>query len=435
MKKFEEWMEKYLLPLANKLNTVKGLIAVRDSFLQIFPLTLVASIATMINVVFLSPTGFVGQYLARIWPNIDSAQVLLSRVSSGSLDVMALFIVFLIAKNMCDQYRGDSTKAGMTALASFFILYVPAIDGSLTTTYFGANGIFVSIIVGLIVGYLFYKLTQIDALKIKLPDNVPPEVMKSFLVALPTGILIVSASILSWLISYINPDGINAIIYSMLQAPFAQIGTSPITPMILITVAVILWVFGIHGTNTVSPIYLSIYSAINIANIDYVSKAGTAFGAPYPYSWFSLFENYGCIGGTGNTLALVCVILLLSKRKNWKRADYTQIAKLSLIPGLFCINEPVIFGLPIVLNPILAIPFILSPIISMGLGALMIKIGFAAPGILDVGWTTPQPLKTFLQSSGSWGALVSVIIVFIVSMLIYLPFVIMANKQGSEETK
>ena len=123
------------------------------------------------------------------------------------------------------------------------------------------------------------------------------------------------------------------------------------------------------------------------------------------------------------------------KRKNWKRADYTQIAKLSLIPGLFCINEPVIFGLPIVLNPILAIPFILSPIISMGLGALMIKIGFAAPGVLDVGWTTPQPLKTFLQSSGSWGALVSVIIVFIVSMLIYLPFVIMANKQGSEETK
>lgn len=129
-------------------------------------------------------------------------------------------------------------------------------------------------------------------------------------------------------------------------------------------------------------------------------------------------------------MALLAAILILSRRKGWKRDDYTKTAKIGLIPGLFCINEPVIFGLPIVLNPILVIPFILSPIISMGLGALMIASGLVQPGTLDVGWTTPQPIKAFLSASGSWQTALSVILVFIICVLIYMPFVMLANKQS-----
>ena len=125
--------------------------------------------------------------------------------------------------------------------------------------------------------------------------------------------------------------------------------------------------------------------------------------------------------------------MILSRKKGWKRADYTKTAKIGLIPGLFCINEPIIFGLPIVLNPILVIPFILSPIVSMGLGALMISAGLVLPGTLDVGWTTPQPIKAFLSASGSWETAISVCFVFIICVLIYLPFVALANKQQTNQ--
>ena len=433
MEKFNNTMERIFMPIATKLNTMKSLVSVRDAFLQIFPLTLVGSIAVMINLVFLSSSGFIGQFLVNAIPNLESFQAILSPVLNGTISIMTIFIAFLIARNMADQYGADGTKAGITALAAFFVLYPPKMDGALTDAYLGANGIFVGILTGLLVGYAFSKLTAIDKLKIKMPDNVPPEVLKSFMVAIPTAIILLTVSVISFLIMQIEPNGINALVYNALQAPIQSLGTSPLTPLLLILMAMILWSFGIHGTSTVSPIYLSIYAAMNLANITHAAEMATTAGSPYPYTWFVLFENYGCIGGTGNTLALIVAILILSRSKNWVRKDYTQIAKLALIPGLFCINEPVIFGLPIVLNPVLIVPFIIAPVVSMALGALMIYTGFALPGTLDVGWTTPQPLKAFLSASGSWQTALSVCIVFIICVLIYMPFVSIANNSKNKE--
>lgn len=383
--------------MQQSLICIKGLIAIRDAFVQIFPLTFVGSIVVCINVVLLSSSGFIGQFLVKIIPDLDDFQAVLSPVSNGTINLMAVFIVFLIARNMAKQYEVDGLKAGLTALASFFVLYPPKVDGMLTESYLGANGIFVAIITGLLVGYGFSKLTKIDKLQIKMPDQVPPEVSKSFMIAIPTAIIIILISVIAYCISLIEPQGLNALVYAILQAPIQSLGATPFTPMILIFMAMILWSVGIHGTFTVSPIYITLYASMNIANISYAAQAGTTAG---PYTWFALFENYGCIGGTGNTLALIVAILILSRKKGWKRADYTKTAKIGLIPGLFCINEPIIFGLPIVLNPILVIPFILSPIVSMGLGALMISTGLVLPGTLDVGWTTPQPIKAFLSASG-----------------------------------
>lgn len=429
MQVLNSFFEKHFLPFATKLNNIKGLIAIRDAFVQIFPLTFVGSIVICINVVLLSSTGFLGQFLVKIIPNLDDLQAILAPVSTGTIDLMSVFVVFLIARNMSKAYHVDGLKAGLIATASFFIMYPPKVEGMLTGSYLGANGIFVAILVGLLVGYSFSKLSKIDKLQITMPEQVPPEVSKSFMVAIPAAIIIIAVSIIAYLISIIEPLGLNALLYSLLQAPIQSLGATIYTPLILIFLAMILWSVGIHGTFTVSPIYLAIYASMNISNISYAAQAGTTAGSPYPYTWFVLFENYGAIGGTGNTLALIVAILILSRKKGWKRDDYTKTAKIGLVPGLFCINEPVVFGLPIVLNPILIIPFIISPIVSMALGALMIATGLVPPGTLDIGWTTPQPLKAFLSASGSWQAAVSVCIVFLVCVLIYLPFVAMANKQ------
>ena len=261
MQALNRFFEKYFMPFATKLNSIKGLIAIRDAFIQIFPLTFVGSIVVCINVVLLSSTGFIGQFLVKLIPNLDDFQAVLAPVGNGTINLMAVFIVFLIARNMANQYKVDGLKAGLTALASFFVLYPPKVEGMLTDSYLGANGIFVAIIAGLLVGYGFSKLTKVDKLQIKMPEQVPPEVAKSFMVAIPSAILIILTSIVSYCISLIEPAGLNALVYAALQAPIQSLGATPFTPLILILMAMILWSVGIHGTFTVSPIYLTLYAS------------------------------------------------------------------------------------------------------------------------------------------------------------------------------
>lgn len=155
MRTLNSFFEKYFMPFATKLNSIKGLIAVRDAFIQIFPLTFVGSIVVCINVVLLSSSGFLGQFLVKMIPNLDDFQAILAPVGNGTINLMAVFVVFLIARNMALQYKVDGLKAGLTSLASFFVLYPPKVEGMLTDSYLGANGIFVAIIVGLLAGYGF----------------------------------------------------------------------------------------------------------------------------------------------------------------------------------------------------------------------------------------------------------------------------------------
>ena len=309
MKKLNDFFEKHFIHFAVKLNNIKGLIAIRDAFIQIFPLTFVGSIAVCINCVVFNSTGFIGQLLISVIPELDKYQDILSPIQNGTINIMAIFIVFLIAKNMARQHHEDETKTGLIALAVFFTLYPPKTDNMLTDSYLGANGLFVAIFIGLLVGYLFSKLSKNKKLHIKMPAQVPPEVANSFRVVIPSSIIIFMFAIVAYIIHFFEPEGINTLLYNILKSPIQLIGTSPITPLILILIAMILWSVGIHGTFTVQPIHVALYSALNVANLQYAAQAGTVAGSPYPITWFTLFENYGCIGGTGNTLALIVAIL------------------------------------------------------------------------------------------------------------------------------
>src|SRR5699024_8254643 len=125
----------------------------------------------------------------------------------------------------------------------------------------------------------------------------------------------------------------------------------------------LLWVIGIHGPNTIAAVRDPIFSPMGLENLDFIAANGTTVGIPYPYNWGSLNDGFANYGGSGMTLGLLIAIFIFSKRE-----DYKNIAKLSIAPGLFNINEPVVFGLPIVLNPIMMIPFIMTPIVNVFVG-------------------------------------------------------------------
>ena len=181
---------------------------------------------------------------------------------------------------------------------------------------------------------------------------------------------------------------------------------------------------GIHGPNTIAAVRDTMFAEAQNANMLYVAEHGTAWGAPFPVTYSGLFDGFGAYGGSGATLGLIIAILLFSKAREQK-----SIAKLSLAPGLFNINEMVIFGLPIVLNPIYIIPFVLAPIVNIliGYGATCV-FKIMPPIAYGVPWTTPGPLVPFLGTGGNLMGLVMGIVCLAVSVLVYAPFVIAASK-------
>lgn len=429
MDRMESTLNSILVPMAIKLNSQRHIAAVRDAFITAFPLTMAGSIILLINFTILDPSGFIASTLRldAIFPNLAAAQQIFTPVVNGTNDVMSIFIVFLIARNLTRTLGGDEIFAGITALGVFFIMYPPyveTVDGgsALATDFLGAQGLFVAMIVGLIVGEIFHILTNMEKLEIKMPEQVPTNVARSFSNLIPIIIILVLFSVANYLIVLIVPDGIHELIFRTIQAPLQNLGGNVFAIMLFALISNLLWVIGIHGPNTIAAVRDPIFSPMGLENLDFIAANGTTVGIPYPYNWGSLNDGFANYGGSGMTLGLLIAIFIFSKRE-----DYKNIAKLSIAPGLFNINEPVVFGLPIVLNPIMMIPFIMTPIVNVFVGYIAISQGFMDPIGYSVPWTTPGPLIPFLGSGGDWRGLIVGFVALGVSVLMYTPFVIAAN--------
>lgn len=180
MEKFQAGIERFLVPIAAKLNSQRHICAVRDSFILTFPLTMAGSLMVLLNFVFLSPDGFVAKLLKleSIIPNFAEYQNIFSPVLRGSADILAIFIVFLVARNLAKTLKADDLLTGLTAVSVYFIIYPDYVGvdnvNHLTTKFLGSQGLFVAIIVGLVVGELMAILSKSEKLEIKMPEQVPP---------------------------------------------------------------------------------------------------------------------------------------------------------------------------------------------------------------------------------------------------------------------
>ncbi len=262
-----------------------------------------------------------------------------------------------------------------------------------------------------------------------MPAAVPPAVARSFKVLLPIFFVMVFFSALNYCLALISPAGLNDLIYTLIQTPLKHMGTNIFAVIILGAVGNFLWVLGIHGPNTTSAIRETVFSEANLENLSWAAQHGTTWGAPYPITWTSINDAFANCGGSGMTLGLLLAIFIASKR-----AEYRDLAKMSFIPGIFNINEPIMFGLPIVLNPIMMVPFIMVPIVNCAIGYFFVSMEIIPPVAYAVPWTTPGPLIAFLGTGGNWLALLVGFLCLGVATMIYLPFVIAANKVNNMTT-
>ena len=176
MSKFESTIEKTLVPVASKLNSQRHVCAVRDAFILTFPVTMAGSLMLLINFVILSPKGFINQILrlSKIFPNIEQYQAIFTPVIKGSTDILAILVVFLVARNLAKAMGGDDLLTGITALSIFFIIYPANISvenqSYMATRFFGAQGLFVALIVGLLVAEILTRFSKNKKLEIKMPE-------------------------------------------------------------------------------------------------------------------------------------------------------------------------------------------------------------------------------------------------------------------------
>ncbi len=422
-----------LLKVAEKLQMNRYLTAIRNGFNTLLPIIICGAFCSLMTSVVCSTTT-TGFSLAKIsgleW--LGSLAPIFDAANYATMNFIAIGLVILIAIDLGRHYGKKDPLLPIVALGAYISMCVTTVSGTtdsgeaytvsnvLAVSFTNSQGLFMAIITGILSTELYLRLTRSKKLVIKMPDSVPPNVSASFSTLLPGMLTILAFAVFSFVFKGISGMTVSEAITMCIQTPFSYIITTVPGFIFLFMFSNILWSFGIHGPQVLQPIYVATMLVALQENTDAVLAGGVATNI-FNRSFISVFSAGT---GSGMTGMLALAILLFGKRK-----EQRAVAKLSLVPAVFNINEPMIFGLPIVMNPIYAIPFILAPVVSITWGYVMTAIGFATPMAYAIPATTPIILKSFLATAGHIPTMITEATGLLLVFLLYIPFVLIANKQ------
>jgi PTS system cellobiose-specific IIC component len=431
MEKIQRFLETKLLPAASKMAGQRHLAAIRDGFISFIPFLIIGSIFIIIQD-FPAP-GWQELQVKLFGEFFNQFIILPKRVT---YDIMSIFIAAAISYKLAQSYRIDAFSASMLSISAFILLTPISttidIDGTSHVVekvitvggWYGTNGIIVAIITGLVVTEMFNFFIK-KGIIIKMPDGVPPAVSRAFSALLPGFVIIVAMLLVRLLFMQTPYENIHDFIYQVVSVPMQSLVANNIFGAIGTVFAIsLLWCLGLNGGTIVNGIMRPFWVPLQDENL-----AAIEAGKVAPNIITEQFFDMIWIGGAGATLAVVLVLLYKAKSKQYK-----ELGKMSLAPGLFNINEPVMFGLPVVLNPVLMFPLLIGPIVITVLNytAMALEIVARPTGVI-IPWTTPPLIQGFLIT-GHWsGALLQLVDIIIV-MLIWLPFIaVMDKKKVAEE--
>ncbi|MGM0123122.1 PTS system, cellobiose-specific IIC component [Enterococcus sp. AZ194] len=413
--------------MANKVAVNRYISAIRDAFASTIPITITAAFFLLVNNVLLAEkTG-----LLRGIPGREMISEICVQAYNGTLGILGLMVTFLIGVRLARSFESDGALEGIVALAAYVSLVPNVINitgfdgteiqtaGTLTQTYTSASAMLLGILAALISVPLVVKLTANDRLKIKMPESVPPAIAKSFNSLIPAFLTISLFAIGEVVLRTTTGLTVPEIIVNILQAPL--IGGFQTLPGILLYVflSTFVFIFGIHGAFVFGAISGPILLTSLQQNVEAIGAGALAPNiVTQPF-----LDAYVYMGGGGTMICLVIAVLLFSKRE-----DQRMIAKLGGVSSLFNISEPMMFGLPIVFNPIYAVPFCIVPMVSTILAYLATSLHLVNPTYILIPWVTPPVLSGYLATAGDFRAALLQIVIIIVGTLIYMPFVFISNK-------
>jgi PTS system cellobiose-specific IIC component len=412
---------------ADKIATNRFIAAIRDAFASTIPITIAAALFLLINNVLLAPdTG-----LLRNMPGHALIAEVGDQVYNGTLGVLGLMVTFLIGLRLAKSYGSDGALEAIIALACYVtlvpnVINVTGLDGkdiqaagALTQTYTSASAMLLGIIAAIVSVPLVVKLSANSKLKIKMPESVPPAIAKSFNNLIPAIFTISLFAIFEVVLRTLSGHTVPEVVVTILQAPL--VGGFQTLPGILsyVFLSTFVFIFGIHG----AFVFGAISSPILLASLQQNIEAIQA-GASAPNIVTQPFlDAYVYMGGGGTMICLVIAVLIWSKRD-----DQRMIAKLGGVSSLFNISEPMMFGLPIVFNPVYAIPFCIVPMVSTIVAYIATSLQLVSPTYILVPWVTPPIISGYLATAGDFRAALLQIVIIVIGTLIYMPFVLFSNK-------
>jgi PTS system cellobiose-specific IIC component len=442
--------QQSFIKTAGKIAANKFLLTLRDSFILVAATTMIAGFAIMIQNVFIDPTnglifGKQGLQLGRIisgswtaWPasslfkGLTSMTGLIGLFSNGSLNTIAVLLLVIFSYTFSRKYFPKSKEhltAVLYALGAFFISvpwkfqYTPTgakkpieVLNYIDTSFFGTKGVFSALLISFSAVWIYNKMLQKN-ITIKMPDSVPPAVARSFESLIPgvitMGFFIILTGISTATIGETMPE----LLLTLLQKPaLALSGTGLFAFISQFTWGLLQW-FGIHPESIWGPIFGLTWNINDTQNM-----LGQAH-----HIYSTLFMNFSTVAAGSCSVSPVLALLLFSKR-----AAAKKVSKIALMPAIFNISEPITFGLPIVLNPLYFIPWVIAQPLAFYIGLFFIKIGFIGPIVNNVPWTMPTLLSGLLYTGNIQGLIVQLVIV-IATTAIYIPFIRIDNKLNPDK--
>lgn len=432
MKKLTDFVEKRIAPPLIKFSNLRYIQVIQRNGLGIMSLLVIGSLFLLVASFPYQPyLDFLGDFRWKI-----------AAASGVGTAFIALYTVITTAYATVEWYNKnkkentDIMQPMILAVASWFLLTPAQTVRTLTgatpealaenakaiaektaeagtfagvpTAYQGALGVFAAIIVA-IVTVEMYRFVVRRHWTIKLPENVPPMVSNSFMALIPSLIVI----IFWWLIGSVFTIDLPKIIMDIFK-PLVMVGDTSGAMLIATFLNRALWSVGIHGGNIVGGVAGTFWTQMVVAN-----QEAFAAGSALPHIYTSIFQDNYIMTG----LTPLCLALFMTKAKRFR-----NLGGLAIAPALFNIGEPLIFGLPIMLNPLMMIPFVLGPMVLNILAIIGVSLNWLPIPVLSVPWITPAPIKAFLSTGGDWRALAFVIIGWIICFLIYYPFVVAMDR-------
>lgn len=420
LESFTAILDEKLSGPMGRLANQRHLKAVRDGIIATLPLIIVGSFFLIIANPPLPQDWGIYQFLTA-----NAAKILLPY--RMTMYIMTMYATFGIGYSLSKSYDLDGVSGGILSTIAFMLTMVPVnvsadlnagVSGFvLPMANLGGGGMFVGIITSFIAVEVF-RLTQKSKFKITMPEQVPPAVARSFESLTPTLVVILGIGAITYFVGFNWHSAIAKVVTPLVSA------ADTLPSVLLITfLTCFFWSFGIHGASIVGSLARPIW--LQLLDQNAVAQAAGAAGDALPavsaepfYQWFIW------VGGSGTTIGLAILLAFATKSQYGKKLGRTAFA-----PACFNINEPLIFGTPVVLNPMLIIPFIITPVLCAVIAWFATTAGMVDKVIFTAPWTLPGPIGAYLATGGDWRAAVLNIILIVLSVIIYYPFVKMYDKK------
>lgn len=425
----QEFFSNKVIPAIMKFVSLKGVVALKDGLLYTMPLTIVGS-------VFLLLANFPVPAVVNWFDSMGWIDPL-NQAYGATFNIIALIGVIGIAYKYVKNEGYEGLNAGVLAAVTFILTtdsFVVTESGEIVSnvinkTWTAGQGMISAIIIGLLVGWIYSWFMKND-IRIKMPAGVPEGVANSFTALIPGFVIVTGATLIYSFFKFVLDTTFIEAVYAFIQTPLQGLTDSLGGVIVMSLMIPFLWFFGIHGSTIVGGIIGSVLTANSLAN-QAILDSGMALtienaGRIVTQQFLDQFIN---VTGAGMTIGLVIYMIFFAKSAQCK-----ELGRLGGVPGLFNINEPILFGTPIVMNPFLAIPFIAMPVISGLILYFSIAVGLVPMfGGVMVPWTTPPIVSGFLV--GGWKMAVLQTFILALSFFVYLPFIRKIDKMNLQAEK